>query len=151
MIGFVGSAFLVIAVLLSSPPPTAHRGIYDRTMRGIWIYLATPRLRGLLSLNLAAAAAGAMVSVNTVFLVRSDLGLGDAHVAIALGAFGGGSMLAALLLRRLLDNYYLPGDLERQIGAFVEYDNNQRYHESLNNGTPADFYVGRDKAILRER
>ena len=45
----------------------------------------------------------------------------------------------------------LPGDLERQIGAFVEYYNNQRYHESLNNVTPADVYFGRDKAILRKR
>ena len=53
--------------------------------------------------------------------------------------------------RVLLENYYLPGDLERQIGTFVDYYNNQRYHESLNNVTPADVYFGRDKAILRER
>tara|TARA_R110000787_G_scaffold28352_3_gene77533 strand:- start:323 stop:1660 length:1338 start_codon:yes stop_codon:yes gene_type:complete len=104
VIGFVGSALLVVSVVLPSPQPTAPRGIYDRTTRGLRIYLATPRLRGLLSLNLAAAAAGAMVLVNTVVLVRSDLSLGEAQVAIALGAFGGGSMLAALLLPRLLDN-----------------------------------------------
>jgi len=60
-------------------------------------------LRGLLSLNLAAAAAGAMVLVNTVVLVRSGLGFGETEVALALGAFGGGSMLAALILPRLLD------------------------------------------------
>jgi len=53
--------------------------------------------------------------------------------------------------RVLLENYYLPGDLERQIGAFVDYYNNERYHESLNNVTPADVYFGRDKAIIRER
>jgi len=104
VIGFVGSALLVVSVVLPSPQPTAPRGIYDRTTRGMRIYLATPRLRGLLSLNLAAAAAGAMVLVNTVVLVRADLGLGDAQVAIALGAFGAGSMLAALLLPRLLDD-----------------------------------------------
>lgn len=104
VIGFVGSALLVGSILLPSPQPAAPRGIYDRTTRGMRIYLATPRLRGLLSLNFAAAAAGAMVLVNTVVLVRSDLGLGDAQVAIALGAFGGGSMLAALLLPRFLDN-----------------------------------------------
>ena len=52
--------------------------------------------------------------------------------------------------RVLLENYYLSGDLERQIRAFVEYYENQRYHESLNNVTPADVYFGRDKAILRE-
>lgn len=53
--------------------------------------------------------------------------------------------------RVLLENYYLPGDLERQIGTFVEYYNNQRYHESLDNVTPADVYYGRDKTIIRER
>lgn len=51
----------------------------------------------------------------------------------------------------LLKNYYLPGDLERQIKAFVAYYNNLRYHESLNNVAPADVYFGRNKAILRER
>jgi len=104
VIGFVGSAILVVSVLLPSPQQTARRSIYDHTTRGMRIYLATPRLRGLLSLNLAASAAGAMVLVNTVVLVRSNLGLGDAQVAMALGVFGGGSMLAALLLPRLLDN-----------------------------------------------
>ncbi|UWQ31245.1 integrase core domain-containing protein [Leisingera sp. M527] len=52
--------------------------------------------------------------------------------------------------RVLLENYYLPGALERQIGTFVDYCNNQRYHESLSNVTPAGVYFGRDKAILRE-
>lgn len=53
--------------------------------------------------------------------------------------------------RILLENYYLPGDLEQQIGVFVDHYNNHRYHESLNNVTPADVYFGRDKHILRER
>ena len=53
--------------------------------------------------------------------------------------------------RILLENYYLPGDLEAQIEAFVEYYNHQRYHESLGNVTPADAYFGRDKQILAER
>ena len=53
--------------------------------------------------------------------------------------------------RVMLENYYLPGDLKRQIGAFVEYYNNQRYHESMGNVTPVDVYFGRDKAIIRER
>ncbi len=56
-----------------------------------------------------------------------------------------------VLTSGLTRKYYLPGDLERQIRAFVDYYNNQRYHESLNNVTPADVYFGRDKAILRER
>ena len=53
--------------------------------------------------------------------------------------------------RILLENYYLPGDLEQQIGVLVDHYNNHRYHESLNNVTPADVYFGRDKDILRER
>ena len=53
--------------------------------------------------------------------------------------------------RVLLEHYYLPGDLERQIEAFVQHYNNHRYHESLNNVTPADVYFGRAETILRER
>ena len=53
--------------------------------------------------------------------------------------------------RILLENYFLPGDLECQIGAFVDYYNNCRYHESLGNLTPADVYFGRDNAIIKRR
>jgi MFS family permease len=104
VIGFLASAALVMTVSLPSPKPAGPRGIWDRTTRGIRIYLATPRLRGLLALNLAVAAAGAMVIVNTVVLVQARLGLGETEVALALAAFGGGSMAAALLLPRLLDH-----------------------------------------------
>jgi len=53
--------------------------------------------------------------------------------------------------RILLENYYLPGDLRQQIDAFVEHYNNRRYHESLQNLTPADVYFGRGQTILRQR
>jgi putative transposase len=53
--------------------------------------------------------------------------------------------------RILLENYFLPGDLERQIGAFVEHYNHHRYHESLGNLTPADVYFGRDQAVIERR
>ena len=53
--------------------------------------------------------------------------------------------------RILLDNYYLPGDLERQVRVFVEHYNHVRYHESIDNLTPADLYFGRAEAILDER
>src|SRR3546814_19948138 len=53
--------------------------------------------------------------------------------------------------RVLLENYYLPGDLEQQIDAFVEHYNHPRYHESLNNVTPADAYFGRAAAIIQQR
>ncbi len=53
--------------------------------------------------------------------------------------------------RILLENYYLLGDLENQISAFVDHYNNRRYHESLANVTPADAYFGRDTAIIERR
>src|ERR1700746_2105899 len=53
--------------------------------------------------------------------------------------------------RILLENYYLPGDLEAQIEAFVADYNHRRYHESINNLTPADVYLGRGQTILLQR
>ena len=53
--------------------------------------------------------------------------------------------------RILLENDFLPGDLEARIGAFIEHYNHQRYHESLGNVTPADAYFGRATQILAER
>ena len=53
--------------------------------------------------------------------------------------------------RILLENYFLPDDLEAQIKAFIEHYNHQRYHESLGNVTPADAYFGRDATIIKQR
>jgi MFS family permease len=102
-IGFVASALLVVSTVLPRPAPVEDQGgIYDKTTRGTRIYLRTPRLRGLLALTLSAAAASAMVIVNTVVIVKG-LGLGQRDVALTLAAFGGGSITAALTLPRLLD------------------------------------------------
>ena len=51
----------------------------------------------------------------------------------------------------LLENYYLPGDLEKRLAEFVDYYNQRRYHESLNNLTPADVFFGRGHSILTRR
>jgi putative transposase len=53
--------------------------------------------------------------------------------------------------RILLENYFLPGDLENQIEAFVQHYNYHRYHESLGNLMPADVYFGRGQTILLKR
>ena len=50
-----------------------------------------------------------------------------------------------------LQNYYLPGELSREIGRFVSYYNNERYHESLDNVTPSDVYYGRYREIITRR
>jgi len=102
-LGFLASAAFVVSVMLPSPKPVATaEGAWERTTRGARIYLATPRLRGLLALNLTVAAAGAMVIVNTVVLVRTGFGLGQREVAWTLAAYGLGSMVAALALPSLL-------------------------------------------------
>jgi MFS family permease len=103
VVGFLASAALVVSVVLPMQPATKHRSVWERTTRGLRIYLATPRLRGLLAINAAVAAAGSMVFVNTVVIVQAGLGLTQSAVALALASFGGGSMLAALALPRLLE------------------------------------------------
>ncbi|MFE5548226.1 MFS transporter [Streptomyces sp. NPDC056534] len=78
-------------------------GAYAGAVSGIRLVLAAPRLRALLALDLAVAAAGAVVLVDTVVLVRDTLGRPAGDVPLALGAYGAGSMAAALLLPRLLE------------------------------------------------
>ena len=51
----------------------------------------------------------------------------------------------------LLENYYLPGELKMRIEEFIIYYNTRRYHESINNLTPEDVFLGRGNAILEER
>ena len=50
-----------------------------------------------------------------------------------------------------LQHYYFPWELEAALRDFVAYYNNERYHESLDNVTPADVYFGRQYAVLSER
>ncbi|MFF8771982.1 MFS transporter [Kitasatospora sp. NPDC015120] len=109
--GFLASALLVVSVTLpgrvaGAPEPPEAPGARPRPARapaGIRLFLSVPRLRALLALDLAVAAGGATVIVNTVVYVRDQLGRPASDVPLALGAYGGGSMVVALLLPRVLD------------------------------------------------
>ena len=100
--GFVASALLVVTARLPDRARAEGSHFWADVTKGIRIYTATPRLRGLMVMEAAVAAAGAMVYVNTVVLVKAQLGLGEEAVALAFAGFGAGSMLAAFLLPRIL-------------------------------------------------
>lgn len=117
VLGFIASAALVVSVRLPKAVQGPKRSIYERTTRGMRIYFATPRLRGLLALNLAIAAGSSMVIVNTVVLVQSSFEMGQSATAAALALFGTGSMLVALILPKLLD--LLPERPVMLVGAAV--------------------------------
>lgn len=100
--GFLGSAILVLTARLPGRASGGPGQFWADVTKGLRIYALTPRLRGLMVMEGAVAAAGAMVYVNTVVLVQARLGLGQEAVAVAFAGFGGGSMLAAFMLPRLL-------------------------------------------------
>ena len=52
---------------------------------------------------------------------------------------------------QLLEHYYSPEELERALGEFIDFYNNNRLHESLNNLAPADVYFNRGAKILKQR
>ena len=101
---FIGSALLIATLRLPSPrAQERERGLWKNLSFGVRAYLHTPRLRGMLALCLSVSAAGAMVIVNTVVVVRERLGGTESDTALAFAAAGAGSMLVALLLPRALD------------------------------------------------
>ena len=100
--GFILSALLIVSLRLPERAGARQRPFRQRLTRGVFIYLATPRLRGLLALNLAVASVIAFVLVDTVVLVRGRFGGGEGEVALAMAAFGAGSMMAALALPAIL-------------------------------------------------
>ncbi|TDQ66614.1 putative MFS family arabinose efflux permease [Maritalea mobilis] len=118
-----GVAFLISAVLVAraTVPPLALDNVKDSLKRkltqGFQIYIKTPRLRGVFALYFLVAFAGAMVIVNSVMLVREQLGLGESELAFAMAAFGSGSLIAAFLVPKLAQRF---GDRRVMFaGAFV--------------------------------
>ncbi|MFI1826555.1 MFS transporter [Streptomyces sp. NPDC020412] len=101
--GFLVSALLVLSTRIPNARPSAHTKAWDKAAAGIKTFFRTPRLRGIMALNLVVAAAGSIVVVNTVNYVRDELGGSQSHVAWMLAASGTGTLLAALALPRVLD------------------------------------------------
>ncbi len=102
-VGFLASAALVVTTRIPDAVRSHRGGIWDRTLAGVRIYASTPRLRGVMGLNLVVAAIGSVVMVNTVNYVRDALGRSQADVALLLAGNGVGTILVALLLPRVLD------------------------------------------------
>ncbi|MFE3544100.1 MFS transporter [Nocardia sp. NPDC059177] len=101
-LGFAVSVALVLAARIPDAV-TGDGAIRERLVAGLRLFAATPRLRGLLGLNLVVAAAGSVVMVNTVNYARDVLGGDQSGVAMLLAANGLGTMLVALTLPRILD------------------------------------------------
>lgn len=104
MAGFLASASLVVSVALPKPlRAPVEGGVLARAGHGARLLWGTARLRALLALDLTVAAGGALVFVNTIVYVRDHLHRAATDVPFALGAYGAGSMTAALLLPRVLE------------------------------------------------
>lgn len=103
VLGFLVSAALVALARFPAIQAPEPAPFLDRLTRGTRAYWARLELRGLLGVNLVVATTTAMVIVNTVVLVQADLGRPQQDVALLLAAYGGGSMLVALGLPRVLD------------------------------------------------
>jgi putative transposase len=50
-----------------------------------------------------------------------------------------------------LNIFFFPWELDQAVADFVVYYNTQRYHESLDNLTPEDVYLGRNTEVLTQR
>jgi MFS family permease len=103
-VAFLISAALIFATVLPPIQEVWRQGaMWEEISFGVRSYLKTPRLRGLLVLYMGVASASAMIIVNTVTYIREYLGGSESDVAMALAAAGGGSMIAAISLPKVLD------------------------------------------------
>ena len=103
---FVGTAlsFVVSAVMvLGTRLPKHVAAERKKPTDGIAVFVKNHELQGLLALNTVVAAATALVTVNSVVYVRDLFGSGSSSLAVALGFYGAGSMVAALLIPRALE------------------------------------------------
>ncbi len=97
-VGFLGSAMLILSVVLPKPSEPVRARTRTEILRGTRLMLTVPALRGTLTLHLALAAVGAIAMVLTVPLVRGGLGGSEAQAAGVLVAFGLGSIVSAAIM-----------------------------------------------------
>ncbi|QIH99490.1 MFS transporter [Rhodococcoides fascians A21d2] len=97
-LGFVVSAVMVIGTRL----PKHVAAERNRPTDGITTFVKSHELQGLMALNTVVAAATALVTVNSVVYVRDLFAGSNSQLAIALGFYGAGSMIAALFIPRAL-------------------------------------------------
>ncbi|MGA4542000.1 MFS transporter [Uniformispora flossi] len=115
VVGFAASAALVVSSVLPKPVAGERCGsVCAQAASGVRLFWATPQLRALLALDLAVAAAGAIVFVDTVGVVRDHFGRSAGAVSVALGAYGAGSIAVASVLPRVLARW---GDRAVMLGA----------------------------------
>ncbi|MFB9309741.1 MFS family permease [Agromyces hippuratus] len=123
-VGFIVSAVLVLSTRVPNAARNARSSAWDRLTSGVKTFTATRQLRGVMALNLVVAAAGSIVVVNTVNYVRDHLGGTQADVAWMLAASGGGTLVVALFLPRVLDRIadrtvMMTGALTLLVGVFA--------------------------------
>ncbi|EME37624.1 MULTISPECIES: MFS transporter [Actinomycetes] len=103
VVGFLASATLVLVSRFPRFEAPAPAPFFDRLTRGARAFWASRELQGLMALNLVVATTTAMVIVNTTVLVLGDLGRTQSDAALLLAAYGGGSMIVALTMPKLLE------------------------------------------------
>lgn len=105
VVGFTASALLVASTRFPVIPPPQKTLFFHRLTGGTRAFWSARELRSLMALNLVVAAVSAMVIVNTVVLVKGELGRSQVDVALLLGAYGAGSMAVALGMPGLLERF----------------------------------------------
>lgn len=105
-IAFLLSALLLFLGRLPQPEMGAAREAakpFEKVTRGLRLYFVNRELRGVFALYFAIATGSATAIVATVLYVKDGLALADVQVAYAMAGFGAGSILAALVLPKLLE------------------------------------------------
>ncbi|MDX2377244.1 MFS transporter [Microbacterium sp. LRZ72] len=112
VLGFAVSALLVLSTRVPAPTaPPPDSTFWRRTTEGVRVFARARRLRFLLGMNFVVAAGTALVLVNSVVYVKSVLQLDDSALALTYAAYGGGSLLMALNVPRIVERWGIIGPM----------------------------------------